>query len=286
MTWIFKALFFLGSLSPLLSGGGQDDLVKYVRVKEGDTVLTLAHTHHVTPREIVALNGLTPPFKIYISQILMVPPPFTYKVKTGDSLTKIARFYGLTPESLISMNQLSPPYRAYAGQVLYIPRLKNWHHGLPPESPRTHSPVFPRPKPKAPRSAGTKKNTIEKLEFSWPIQGKVFQHFSAEGPGRRNDGINILAKSGTLIRASEKGKVVYIGSGVKGFGNLILLKHNHTFVTAYAHCGHILVERNQSLEKGTPIAKVGRTGGVKDPQLHFEIRKHTKPVNPLLYLGS
>ncbi len=108
--------------------------------------------------------------------------------------------------------------------------------------------------------------------------------FGTVGKGLKNDGINISAPLGTSVKAGDKGTVAYAGNGLKGFGNLILIKHSDGYITAYAHNDKILVKKGQTVARGEKIATVGKTGGVSAPQLHFEVRAGKKAVNPRNYL--
>ena len=119
-------------------------------------------------------------------------------------------------------------------------------------------------------------------EFRWPARGRIIQGFKAGG----NDGINISVPSGTSVRAAESGTVVYSGDGLKGYGNLVLIKHPNGFVTAYGNNGELDVKRGETVKRGQVIAKSGDTGNVNSPQLHFELRKGSTPVDPTSYLAG
>ena len=119
-------------------------------------------------------------------------------------------------------------------------------------------------------------------EFRWPARGRIIQGFKAGG----NDGINISVPAGTSVRAAESGVVVYSGDGLKGYGNLVLIKHPNGFVTAYGNNGELDVKRGETVKRGQVIAKSGDTGNVNSPQLHFELRKGSTPVDPTSYLAG
>jgi murein DD-endopeptidase MepM/ murein hydrolase activator NlpD len=119
-------------------------------------------------------------------------------------------------------------------------------------------------------------------EFRWPARGRIIQGFKAGG----NDGINISVPAGTSVRAAENGVVVYSGDGLKGYGNLVLIKHPNGFVTAYGNNGELDVKRGDKVTRGQVIAKSGDTGNVNSPQLHFELRKGSTPVDPTSYLAG
>jgi murein DD-endopeptidase MepM/ murein hydrolase activator NlpD len=120
--------------------------------------------------------------------------------------------------------------------------------------------------------------------FQWPLRGRVIAGFGADVGGQPNDGIDLAVPAGTDIRAAEEGVVLYTGNEIKGLGNLILLRHRDDFITAYAHAKSFAVKAGDSVRRGQVIAKSGQTGTVKAPQLHFEIRKESAPVDPARYL--
>jgi murein DD-endopeptidase MepM/ murein hydrolase activator NlpD len=122
-------------------------------------------------------------------------------------------------------------------------------------------------------------------KFSWPLRGPLLASFGQKDGGQQNDGINIAANRGTKIRAADGGKVVYVGNEVKGFGNLVLIRHDPQWVTAYAHVNKIHVDKGDTVKSQDVIATVGQTGSVTRPQLHFEIRYKGKPVDPLAQLA-
>ena len=122
--------------------------------------------------------------------------------------------------------------------------------------------------------------------FIWPVSGRVLSDFGATATGGRNDGINIAAAEGTPIHAAASGTVTYAGDELKNYGNLVLIKHAGGFTTAYAHADRLVVSRGDFVAKGQVIGYAGQTGDVSQPQLHFEIRSGTAPVNPRSYLTS
>jgi murein DD-endopeptidase MepM/ murein hydrolase activator NlpD len=122
--------------------------------------------------------------------------------------------------------------------------------------------------------------------FAWPLPGKVIATFGPAGGGLHNDGINIAAALGTQVRAADNGVVAYAGNELRGFGNLLLIKHADGWTTAYAHNDKLLVQRGDTVTQGQVIATVGRTGNVDAPQLHFEVRKGTQAMNPIEFLAA
>jgi murein DD-endopeptidase MepM/ murein hydrolase activator NlpD len=168
-----------------------------------------------------------------------------------------------------------------------------------PPPPRTAPPAASRPQSGGftpPPTASTTPLTdvqiaaLGKGRFLWPLRGEVLSDFGPKGTGQRNDGVNIRAPRGAPVRASAAGEVVYAGDQVPGFGNLVLIKHPDGWVTAYAHMSNVDVKIQQKVLQGQQIGEAGDTGGVSEPQLHFEIRyaptpaERARPVAPTLLL--
>jgi murein DD-endopeptidase MepM/ murein hydrolase activator NlpD len=122
--------------------------------------------------------------------------------------------------------------------------------------------------------------------FRWPVRGRVIAGFGAKPNGQANDGINLAVPEGTSVKAAEDGVVAYSGNELKGYGNLVLVRHSNGFVTAYAHASELKVKRGETVKRGQIIALAGQTGTVSSPQLHFEIRKGSTPVDPSQYLSG
>ncbi|WP_375460752.1 peptidoglycan DD-metalloendopeptidase family protein [uncultured Enterovirga sp.] len=151
-------------------------------------------------------------------------------------------------------------------------------------APAKATPVeTPKPAPKEPESTGAIPVAATGAEFRWPARGRVITGF---GGGGSNEGINIAVPDGTPVKAAGDGTVAYAGSEVKGYGNLVLIRHDNGYVSAYAHNGDLDVKRGQKVTRGQTIAKSGQSGNVTSPQLHFEIRKGSTPVDPMKYLAS
>jgi murein DD-endopeptidase MepM/ murein hydrolase activator NlpD len=149
---------------------------------------------------------------------------------------------------------------------------------VPDVAPEPEIAVPPQPLSEPPARASAR--------FSWPLRGKLLAGFGSAGKGLHNDGINIAAPMGSQVRAADNGVVAYAGNELKGFGNLLLIKHADGFTTAYAHNDKLLVARGDEVKQGQVIAAVGRTGNVDSPQLHFEVRRGTQALDPLEYLSK
>lgn len=270
------------------------DTPNSITVKKGDTLYSLSRTYNIPIRDIIEINHLTPPYTLYVGRVLRLPVARYHTVAMGDTLYSISKRYNVDITTLSKLNNLREPYTLSIGQKLALPASISSNYVTPvSESPTISSswsatshqtmsttqkaePVF--------HSTQAKPTAYRKNKFAWPVRGTIISRYGAIGKGRSNDGINIKAPLGTIVKAADAGKVAYAGNELKGFGNLILIQHNDGWITAYAHNSSFLVKKGQWVQKGTPIAKVGSSGGVNTPQLHFEVRSGKKPLNPLAYL--
>jgi lipoprotein NlpD len=221
-----------------------------------------------------------------------------YRVVRGDTLYGIAWRSGIDYRNIARWNRLEPPYRIYVGQRLRLvaPATPARRQHAPPRRPRpvqespapqvaTAKPV-PASKPAPPAAPAPAKPSppparTTGLAWAWPAQGRIVAGFDADTPLRQ--GIRIGGRAGDSIRAAESGKVVYSGSGLIGYGRLIIVKHNDNYLSAYGHNRELLVREGDQVAKGQQIARMG-TVGDGSPLLHFEIRRNGKPVNPTRYL--
>ena len=220
----------------------------------------------------------------------------TYKVRPGDTLYSIAWRYGHDYREVAAWNRIRRPYDIYPGQKLVI--ITSHEKAKPPgkkpvvsrTAPATGAPSQAKanrtqesPAPanrdaKSSRKAAPQAN--RKIIWGWPVKGKLSTRFN---PEKGDKGLDIKGSAGQAIKAAAAGDVVYSGKGLIGYGNLIIIKHNDIYLSAYGHNRRLLVKEGQKVRKGEKIAEMGSTN--KDgPILHFEIRKHGKPINPLWYL--
>ena len=152
----------------------------------------------------------------------------------------------------------------------------------PPANARVITPAAD-PVPETPTGATGNQSTAAP-SFRWPVRGRVITGFGPKTSGGQNDGINVAVPEGTPIKAAEDGVVAYAGNELKGYGNLVLVRHSNGFVTAYAHASELAVKKGETIKRGQVIGKAGATGNVTSPQLHFEVRKGATPVDPTQYL--
>ena len=373
-----------------------------VAVMPGESVDELAHRFGVSPRGIIEANHLEPPYALMAHQVLIIPPPATYRVKSGDTVAGIATMLGVDEYALAQANGLSEPYEMRVGQVLRVPGgiggagsgtemaeagpelpVESAMHrpaisasalppppgvaagpGSAPAAPPS-APAFAAPPPAAasaaptsvvpPQSARTALSSPTALapqppqriasaappqpvvalpaapvpaaspptpapsaapsnppsgassaapvttamaapapahaaagapRFLTPVKGEVVGHFGPDSSGQKNDGINIAAPAGTPVAAADSGTVIYAGNELPAFGNLVMVRHAGGWVTAYGHLASISVQRGASVTRGETVGTVGQTGSVSSPQLHFEIRQGSQPVDPTPYLSG
>lgn len=218
--------------------------------------------------------------------------PFHYTVQKGDTLSGIARRNGLSMASIKAANNMDSDV-VRLGQRLAIPGSDSVVTGSIPTSKskavgvksvvqKTTAPVVV-----VKQAEPVKKRVVASVgsQFRWPAEGRIISKFGERVAGGVNDGIDISVPVGTPIKASETGTVIYSGSELEDFGNLILLSHEGGWVSAYAHASATLVRRGQRVNRGQVIAKSGRSGNAAVPKVHFELRKNSNPVNPLKHLA-
>ncbi len=191
-------------------------------------------------------------------------------MRPGDTLYGLAKKHRIDAKQLARANNLKHPYRIYPGQRLQreVRGTTRIASSAPRSKPRATKPVAKNPR-------------VDR--WQWPVRGKVLSRFNS----RRTDarGIDIAGREGVAIRAAAAGKVVYSGNGLISYGNLVIIKHNDSYLSAYAHNRKLLVSEGEQVKAGQSIAELGKTGTDK-PKLHFEIRKHGKPVDPMRYLPA
>jgi len=257
-----------------------------IYASRGDTVYALSRRHQVSVREIIEANQLLPPFHLQVGQRVILPRIRYHVVHRGETFYGIAKQFRVNPYDLARANNLNPPYKIITDQRLILPRrslektrnLENSLFKYPSKSSGISR------KSNIPPSAVDRPSALSNKGFAWPVKGKVISNFGAKAKGMRNDGINIASRRGSSVVASENGTVVYAGNELRGFGNLLLIKHSGGWVTAYAHIEKVLVKRGMKVTKGQLIATVGSTGNVKKPQLHFEMRRGRIARDPRKYL--
>lgn len=204
-----------------------------------------------------------------------------HQVRRGETLYAIAWRYGTDYHSLARLNGIASPYTIYPGQRLKIAPARKARGGVPRQERRARTRVSKKPvsSSKARSRSSDKGESAGVKGWRWPTRGKVIGRFGASG----GSGIDISGRAGQSILASAPGRVVYSGSGLRGYGKLIIIKHNDRYLSAYAHNEKLHAKEGDTVETGQRIGQMGQTGA-KRTKLHFEIRRDGKPVDPLKYL--
>jgi murein DD-endopeptidase MepM/ murein hydrolase activator NlpD len=232
----------------------------------------------------------------------LVAPSVVHVVAAGQTLHSIARIYHKPVTVIARANNLSINAKVKAGDRITVPEIKEASQPAPTRAEAMVSPPTgtlamadssQTVRIAEPTGSFVPDNAVKTAEpagslpgFRWPVRGRVIVAFGPKPNGVQNDGINLAVPEGTPIKAAEDGVVAYAGSELKGYGNLVLVRHPNGFVTAYAHASDILVKRGEAVKRGQVIAHAGQTGNVTSPQLHFEIRKGATPVDPSQYLSG
>jgi len=269
---------------------------RYYVVGEGDTVYRLSRRFGLPPKRIIRVNRIkTAGYTLYPGQKLLLP-------KAGEApkrrIAKTAVARTLQPSHT---RQDRAPAQTHAmalpREVVKAPEIVERKSAakkpkIVKERPaKVQKASIPEPPPAATPPASPKKRTASLTTpptraggFVWPVDGKLLSSYGSKGGGLYNDGINIAASLGAPVRAVESGVVAYAGNELKGYGNLLLIRHEGGWVSAYAHTSRILVSKGQKVRRGQTIANVGQSGAVDKPQLHFELRRGPDAVNPLQHL--
>ncbi len=254
------------------------------------------------PQTRIASNTPTVPSGAPIGspRSTLAPASSVHTVAAGETLHSIARLYGKPVMALAKANNIRPDTMVRIGDRIVIPDVRQ--SAAAPGAPRAETPAAPMlataESPHSARLATPAAQTVPLCgvkpaepagglpTFRWPVRGRVMAGFGPKPNGLQNDGINLAVPEGTPVKAAEDGVVAYAGNELKGYGNLVLVRHSNGFVTAYAHASEIMVKRGDEVKRGQVIAKSGQTGNVTAPQLHFEIRKGSTPVDPAQYLNG
>jgi len=290
-----------------------------VTVTQGETIETVARKYGVPASAILEANGfqtgavIRPGQRLviprYVSASAPVPAParvaaapradeIIHTVAPGETLLAISRHYGVSLSTLARANKLQPYAPISIGERLTVPGVHREAAVREPAprvaAPRTTQPAEPAPTQTAriatPEPVATESvpKTAEAAgalpSFRWPVKGRVIAAFGSKTSGAQNDGINLAVPEGTPIKAADDGVVAYAGNELKGYGNLVLVRHANGYVSAYANASELLVKRGDTVKRGQVIAHAGQTGNVTSPQLHFEIRKGSTPVDPMQFL--
>ncbi|MCB9943120.1 MAG: LysM peptidoglycan-binding domain-containing M23 family metallopeptidase [Geminicoccaceae bacterium] len=275
-------------------------------VMPGDTAIGIARAYGLSLSDFASINRLDIPYPVYVGQVVLTRPipagKQLHTVRRGETFSSIARSYARRLDELRAMNPDLDVNRIRVGQKVRITTGTAMASSAAPVSPFDVEPAAaPRrnatttPGMTADRRESETQRTQRLLAsapvpdlsrdgFIWPVEGVVVTRFGARGNGQRSDGIDIQATRGSTVRSVESGIVVYSGDDIPSMGRMLMIRHADGFLSAYAHNDALLVRTGDRVRRGQPVAKVGTSGGVNSPRLHFELRKGTTPLNPLSHL--
>jgi murein DD-endopeptidase MepM/ murein hydrolase activator NlpD len=236
-------------------------------VGPGESLLRIARKNNITLTSLARANNLQPYAKLTIGDRIAIPAAGR---QTAAHTTPIMAAPVVSTPAAQPMPQLAQPRSVPVERVATAPA--QTARVATPEAPATDT------------AASNSEPAGAMPSFRWPVHGRVIAGFGPKSNGGQNDGINLAVPEGTPIKAAEDGVVAYAGNELKGYGNLVLVRHANGFVSAYANAKELLVKRGDSIKRGQVIANAGQTGNVTSPQLHFEIRKGSTPVDPTKYL--
>jgi murein DD-endopeptidase MepM/ murein hydrolase activator NlpD len=248
-------------------------------VVPGETIYSLARHYKLTPMAIAKANNVGLDHHVKVGDRVIIPG--------GRAVAAIAPAAAPRPAQQAVQPPAQPGLRAAAPKPENVAAAKPLPAPVAPQRVAQTEPaasanvVTPAADP-----AAEEKPTNSATSFRWPVRGRIIQAFGPKASGGQNDGINVSVPEGTPIKAAEEGVVAYAGSELKGYGNLVLVRHANGFVTAYAHASELNVKKGETVKRGQVIGKAGSTGNVTGPQLHFEVRKGATPVDPAQYLGG
>ncbi|MGL5838138.1 MAG: peptidoglycan DD-metalloendopeptidase family protein [Sphingorhabdus sp.] len=262
-------------------------------VRSGDSLFAIATMTGAGATAIAEANGLAPPYILKAGQRLQIPGGLFHRVGSGETGIAIARAYGLSWADVVALNRLPPPYILQVGQNLRLPDSASAIPVSADTSPETRAAGFTLDIDSIVTGGNPARAVVLPItaapatyggSFAWPIGGAVVSRFGSLGGGRVNDGIKIAGSAGAPVAAAGDGVVVYAGNEIAVLGGLVLVDHGGGWMTAYGHLGSLDVAKGQRVTRGQRLGGVGDTGYADSPQLHFEIRRDRKPLNPLLLL--
>jgi murein DD-endopeptidase MepM/ murein hydrolase activator NlpD len=263
-------------------------------VKDGDSLYSISRGYDVDLHQLAEANDLTEPYYLNAGKKLKLPFNYEYAntpLEEEETISLADEETETMPATEVEMadgnaQELKPVEISRTQSTASSARAIKSRNLHAVETKKATSIASKKTTAQTKKGSYTRKATYSKgpVRFSWPSKGRVISSFGPKKGGLYNDGINISAPDGAPIKAAEEGKVVYAGNELRGYGNLILIKHKNGYLTAYAHARRILVKKGSFVRKGDVIAEVGKTGNENQPQLHFSIRKGRKALNPKKYL--
>lgn len=262
----------------------------YIIVKPEDSLYRISKNNNVELNELARINGISEPYNIIVGQKIKIPKNSNdnytkttntnikqdndnyHIVKQGETLYSISKAYNIDMDQIIKINNLEKPYNLSLGQKLLLKSESNNSVNIAKEDSKT-----PTQLEKVPVKTET-------AEFIWPIKGEIIKKFGEKINDTYFDGISIKSQKGVAIKASKSGEVAYSGNELKGYGNIIILRHENNWLTIYAHCDELRVKQGEKVSQGDIIATIGDTGNVNSSQLYFSVREGREAKDPLKFL--
>jgi murein DD-endopeptidase MepM/ murein hydrolase activator NlpD len=261
-------------------------------VASGETLYAVSRKYGVKVMDIAAANGIRPDAALSTGQVLRLPAGAASRVAAAPAVpaTPVA-----APVKPVQVASTDPKMKIPSASVSTQPA----PGAIPPVASTFNAPSVPAV-PQVPvvarqQDAASAAAAVDQVadtpsadgtSFRWPVRGRIIAGFGSKPNGEKNDGINLAVPEGTSVKAAEAGTVIYAGNELEGYGNLVLIRHADGWVSAYAHNSAIKVKRGDQVRRGQTIATAGSSGSVSSPQVHFELRKGAKPVNPMDYLAG
>ena len=243
----------------------------YIYVNKGETIYSISNKYGLIPKNIIEANNLKQPFSLTKNQRLFLPYPLIHNVKNDDTIFSLSVQFAVNQSDIVELNNLKKPFELNEFQKIKIPLNKDYSViGLTEKIKVSKRQIL------------TKNNNFVKAPmFIWPAKGKLLKKFGPHSNGKQhNDGVDIEVNENEEVIASFDGKVAFVGSNIKSFGNMILIKHDKKWITAYSKVGKTLVSQGDFVKKGDIIASMEDNN-----VLHFQIRKSRNPVNPEILLN-
>jgi murein DD-endopeptidase MepM/ murein hydrolase activator NlpD len=273
-------------------------------IERGMTLVSIAERYRIPVEALVQANNLKAPYALELGRILTIPAPKLYIVQPGETFMSVALKFSIDPRSLALYNRWEKPWVLDPGDEVMLPplvgdavaaarvrtqtpvpegRTSSTDPGRQPGSTRAgRSVAASQTGSSVPASARASASGV----FGWPVKGDVIARFGPQPGGLRSDGVAIAAPEGAPITAAAPGVVVYAGDEIAGYGNLVLIRHEGGYITAYAHARTLKVREGQKVDRSTVIGEVGQTGSAERPQLHFEIRQNARAIDPITELPA
>ena len=238
----------------------------YIYVNKDETIYSISNKYGLIPKNIIEANNLKQPYSLIQNQKLFLPYPLIHNVKNNDTIYSLSVQFAVNQSDIVELNNLKRPFELNEFQKIKIPLNKDYSVlGIYEKKKIIKKAIYTKPS-----------NVIKSPDFMWPANGSLLKKFGPHSNGKQhNDGVDIKVKENDKVMASFDGKVAFVGSNIKSFGNMILIKHDKRWITAYSKLGKSLVNEGDLVKKGEAIASMGDNN-----ILHFQIRKSRNPINP------